>query len=216
MRLVTFIFLFFHTSFLIAQTNKVSGSVINASTGQVLASATLVLIEKSKTVIADQNGNFTFNKLEEGTYSIRCSYSGYKEKTVEEIIVKKNENTSISISLDQKKDLSEITITSTKVRAAKESISSLLIAQKNSASVSDGISAEAIKKTPDRSTSDVLKRISGASIQDDRFAIIRGLNDRYNAAFINGAPLPSSESDRKAFAFDIFPSSSLLKVKLPF
>ena len=48
-----------------------------------------------------------------------------------------------------------------------------------------------------------------ASIQDDRFAIIRGLNDRYNAAFINGAPLPSTESDRKAFAFDIFPSAIL-------
>jgi outer membrane receptor protein involved in Fe transport len=55
----------------------------------------------------------------------------------------------------------------------------------------------------------VIKRVSGASIQDDRFAIIRGLNDRYNAAFINGAPLPSTESDRKAFAFDIFPSSIL-------
>jgi TonB-dependent receptor len=54
-----------------------------------------------------------------------------------------------------------------------------------------------------------LKRISGASIQDNKFVIIRGLNDRYNAAYINGAPLPSSESDRKAFSFDIFPSIML-------
>ncbi|MEJ7680262.1 MAG: TonB-dependent receptor [Segetibacter sp.] len=66
-----------------------------------------------------------------------------------------------------------------------------------------------MRRTPDRNTSDVLKRVSGASIQDDRFVVIRGLNDRYNAAFLNGAPLPSSESDRKAFAFDIFPSNIL-------
>jgi len=35
------------------------------------------------------------------------------------------------------------------------------------------------------------------------------LNDRYNTAYINGAPLPSSEPDRKAFSFDIFPSNML-------
>ena len=81
--------------------------------------------------------------------------------------------------------------------------------QKNSANVSDGISAETIKRTPDKNTSDVLKRISGASIQDNRFVIVRGLNDRYNTALLNGAPLPSSESDRKAFSFDIFPSNMI-------
>jgi TonB-dependent receptor len=94
-------------------------------------------------------------------------------------------------------------------KASLETVNTMLTIQKNSASVSDFITAEQIRRTPDRSTGDVIKRVSGASIQDDRFAIIRGLNDRYNAAFINGAPLPSTESDRKAFAFDIFPASIL-------
>jgi outer membrane receptor protein involved in Fe transport len=66
-----------------------------------------------------------------------------------------------------------------------------------------------MKSRPDNKASDVLKRISGASIQENRFIIIRGLNDRYNSAYINGAPLPSSESDRKAFSYDIFPSVML-------
>ncbi|MEJ7827391.1 MAG: TonB-dependent receptor plug domain-containing protein [Segetibacter sp.] len=96
-----------------------------------------------------------------------------------------------------------------RTRIIRENVGALLAAQKNSASVSDGISAESIRKTPDRNTSEVIRRVSGASIQDDRFAIIRGLNDRYNAAFLNAAPLPSSESDRKAFAFNIFPSNIL-------
>jgi outer membrane receptor for ferrienterochelin and colicin len=91
----------------------------------------------------------------------------------------------------------------------KETSNAMLVMQKNNASVSDGISSESIKRTPDRNTSDVLKRISGASIQEKKIATIRGLNDRYNAAYINGAPLPSSESDRKAFAFDIFPANML-------
>ena len=190
-----------------AQSGKITGKVISAASGQALSNATVSIVEKSKMLIADQNGNFTFSKLEPGTYSIRCSYAGYKEKIIEEIVVKNGDNTALTISLEEKL-MGEVVITS-KVSLRKESVASLLIAQKNSASVSDGISFEAIRKTPDRNTSDVLKRVSGASIQDDRFVVIRGLNDRYNAAFINGAPLPSSESDRKAFAFDIFPSSIL-------
>ncbi len=55
----------------------------------------------------------------------------------------------------------------------------------------------------------MLKRVSGASVQDNKFVVVRGLSDRYNYALINGASLPSSESDRKAFSFDIFPSNML-------
>jgi len=208
MRIAYFFFLLFIiTNNTFAQSGKITGRVINASSGQALASATVILIEKSKTETTDQNGNFSFGKLAPGTYSVRCSYAGHIEKIVDEIVVTGTDNTVISISLQEKK--SEEVVVTAKTSARKETVASLLVAQKNMANVSDGISSESIRKTPDRSTSDVLKRVSGASIQDDRFAIIRGLNDRYNAAFINGAPLPSTESDRKAFAFDIFPSSIL-------
>ena len=69
----------------IAQSATITGKVINANSGQALASATLTLIEKSKTETSDQNGNFSFGKLAPGTYSIRCSYGGHVEKIVEEI-----------------------------------------------------------------------------------------------------------------------------------
>lgn len=193
-----------------AQTARITGKVINASSGQALSGANITLVEKSKTVSADMNGGFNFTRLDSGTYTLKCSYVGYQEKIIEEIVLKRNDVSNITISLEEKKSTqNEVVVTATRSRAARESVASLLVAQKNSASVSDGISAESIRKTPDRSTSDVLKRVSGASIQDDRFAVIRGLNDRYNSAFINGAPLPSTESDRKAFAFDIFPSAIL-------
>ena len=191
-----------------AQTGKISGKVINSNSGQPLGGASLIIIEKSILKVADQNGAFNFPKLEPGVYSIKCSYTGFQEKIIVEIVVKENENTDINISLDSKLS-GEVVVTSKRIKAAGETVASLLIAQKNSANVSDGITAESIKRTPDKSSSDVIKRVSGATIQDDKFAVIRGLNDRYNAAFINGAPLPSTESDRKAFAFDIFPSAIL-------
>lgn len=207
-RILSILFILYTPLFGISQNSQITGKVISAGSGQSLGGASVTLLVNSNSVAADQNGNFTFSNIEAGTHSIRCSYVGFKEKIIEEIVVKKGESVAVTISLEEKKDENEVVVTS-RVRAARETTASLITAQKNAANVSDGVSFEQIRKTPDRTTSDVLKRVSGASIQDDRFAIIRGLNDRYNAAFINGAPLPSTESDRKAFAFDIFPSSIL-------
>lgn len=193
------------TSF--AQRGIITGKMIDDKTGQSLGGGSVILVEKSVTAVADQNGVFIFDKLPAGNYTLKCSHVGYVEKIVTDIYVKENENKEISISLSKaSKELKGAVIGAQRVKGAGETISTLLVAQKNSASVSDGVSAETIKRTPDKSSGDVIKRVTGASIQNDKFAIIRGLNDRYNASFINGAPLPSTESDRKAFAYDIFPS----------
>ncbi|MEM7790389.1 MAG: hypothetical protein AAF546_03215, partial [Verrucomicrobiota bacterium] len=52
-----------------------------------------------------------------------------------------------------------------------------------------------------------VSKISGASLSDGKYVVIRGLNDRYNTTLINGVVLPSPDPDRKAVALDIFPTS---------
>lgn len=208
MRTTAFVFLLlFLGNMALAQTGKISGQTVNAKTGTPVSGVNIT-VSGSRTVSSDVNGNFTVSGLRPGTYTLTCSYVSFNTKVVEDVVVKAGDNTPVTISMEEKAAAGEVATVKV-VKANKESVSSLLAIQKNMANVSDGVSAESIKKTPDRTTSDVIKRVSGAAIQDDRFAIVRGLNDRYNAAFINGAPLPSTESDRKAFAFDIFPSSIL-------
>ncbi len=89
----------------------------------------------------------------------------------------------------------------------QESTSALLNFQKNNIALSSGLAADFIRRTPDKNTGEVLKRVSGASIQDNKFVIVRGLSDRYNAALINNAQFPATEPDKKAFSFDVIPSS---------
>lgn len=196
------------TNFIFAQSSSISGTIIDDSNGRTLIGVNIVIKELNLKTSSDSEGKFAFKKVPVGSYEISFTSLGYQPKLISEVIVAANENTNLNVTLVEKRnDLAEIVIT--KTRAKVESVKSLLLMQKNSVSVSDGISAETIKRTPDKNTSDVLKRISGASIQDNKFVIIRGLNDRYNAALLNGAPLPSSEPDRKAFSFDIFPSNML-------
>jgi hypothetical protein len=89
----------------------------------------------------------------------------------------------------------------------KESSVAVINLIKNNVVVSDGLSSEFVKRTPDRNVSDVLKRVNGVTIQNDKFVLVRGLADRYNYALLNKTILPSTEPDRRSFSFDIIPSN---------
>jgi hypothetical protein len=102
------------------------------------------------------------------------------------------------------KQLSTITIQSISRKVTDVSVINTI---RNSAIIADGISSDFIKKTPDRNASDALKRVSGVTIQDDKFILVRGLADRYNSAWLNKTPLPSTEPDKRAFSFDIIPTA---------
>lgn len=140
--------------------------------------------------------------LSESSYLAKASYIGHTPLT-KEVSIKGP--TQIDFELE------EITQTlgAVEVRgiAKKESAASVINIVKNSTPVADGISSETIKKTPDRTVSDALKRVSGVTIQNDKFVLVRGLADRYNSVQLNKTPLPSTEPDRRSFSFDIIPTA---------
>lgn len=191
-----------------AQNGKVSGTILDSKTGETLPGAMATIEGTGKGSIADFDGKFIITGITPGKVTLIVSYISYDSKKITDIDVKAGDVTEVNVLLSPStsKELQEVEVV---VTLNKENNTALVLQQKNNASVSDGISSETIKKTPDRNTSDVIKRVSGATIQDNKFAIIRGMNDRYNTAYLNGAPLPSSESDRKAFSFDIFPANLL-------
>ena len=191
-----------------AQTGRISGTIVDSKTGETLPGATILIEGTTKGASADFDGKFAINNVPVGKVNLITAYISYTQKKITGVEVKANDVTEVNVQLDPStsQDLSEVEVV---VTLNKENNTALVLQQKNSSSVSDGISAETIKRTPDRTTSDVLKRISGVTIQDDKFVIVRGLNERYNASYLNESPLPSTESDKKAFAFDLFPSNML-------
>jgi hypothetical protein len=187
----------------------ITGTVIEESTGKPLPGVLVAIIGTKFSTLTDAQGKFYFRKMPAGQYILEFSLFSFSTKVVDEVVVVDKEATVLNVSLSEMNGVLDEVVVKTTVKAKAESVQSLLTMQKNSIRVSDGISAESIKRTPDKTTSDVLKRISGTSIQDNKFVIIRGLNDRYNTTYLNGSPLPSTEPDKKAFSFDIFPANML-------
>ncbi|AEA44837.1 TonB-dependent receptor [Fluviicola taffensis] len=186
----------------------IQGKVIDSETGEGLPSAQVELVEQTKKILSDIEGVYNFDKLEKGSYSIRIVYPGMPTQIINGIEVKSGNITNIDVVMTPPNEdtIVEVVITAKRIIDTDQGVA---LKQKNAVSVGDVMSSQSIARSTASNTSDVLKMVSGASIQDNKFAVIRGLNDRYNAAFLNGSPLPSSESDRKAFSFDIFPSNML-------
>ena len=189
-----------------AQTGKISGVVSDKKTGETLIGVTVKIKGTTKGVSTDVDGKYILQAMANGKYTLEFSYVGYQAKEVSEVEVKGPSVTSLNIVLSEAggQNLQEVVV---KASFKQESVNSLYAKQKNSAVISDGVSSDQIKKSPDRNTSDVLKRVSGATIQDNKFVVIRGLGDRYNTATLDGSALPSTEPNRKAFSFDIVPSN---------
>lgn len=203
--LVGFIQLISFFSF--GQLGIISGKITSEGANEALFNVKVTLLGAAKGAYTDLNGEYVIRDIQTGTYTLLFNAGGFQKVEMNEVNVKAKENTVINVSLSYsvstKKDVVVITKANTETTAATTQM------QYKSAVMMDILPAEIIKRSPDKTVGDALKKISGASIQDNKFAIIRGLNDRYNAAYLNDAPLPSSESDRKAFAFDIFPVNML-------
>ena len=151
---------------------------------------------------SDVESKYQFQNVVAGNYSIKASFVGYKEYT-KDITIGGDTNLDIPLEEDTKV-LQEVVV---KQVAKKETATALINTLKASYIVADGLSIESIKKTPDRTVGDALKRVSGVTIQNDKFVLVRGLADRYNSALLNKSILPSTEPDRRAFSFDIIPTS---------
>ncbi|TRX23771.1 outer membrane beta-barrel protein [Flavobacterium franklandianum] len=192
----------------IDENSIITGTVIEESTGKPLPGVLVTIKGTKLATLSDAEGKFYFRKMPAGKYDLEFSFFSFSTKIVSDVEVVDKEATVLTVSLAEMSGVLDEVVVRT-VKAKAESVKSLLTMQKNSVRVSDGISAESIKRTPDKTASDVLRRISGASVQNNKFVIIRGLNDRYNTTYLNGSPLPSTEPDRKAFSFDIFPSNML-------
>ena len=54
--------------------------------------------------------------------------------------------------------------------------------------------------------------MSGVTVQEGRYVVVRGLGERYTTASLNGARLPSPEPERRVVPLDIFPAGLLQSV----
>ncbi|WGQ09295.1 TonB-dependent receptor [Pedobacter gandavensis] len=185
------------------KTGQLTGKILDEK-GEALPGAGVKIIELNRSVSTAVDGSFTIS-LEPGIYTVEVSYVSYQGRRITDVVIKSGTVTPLTISMKPSSaTLAGVVITG---GYKKSSTDGLLARQRNAAEISNGISAEQIGRTPDSNLGEAIKRISGISTIDNKYVVVRGMGERYNAATLDGSVLPSTEVGRKAFAFDLIPSN---------
>ena len=191
-----------------AQKAKIAGKITSVKNEALIGVSLTLKSDKTQIAKTDVEGRYSFTIDLNKKYTLTLSYVGYESKTVADISASNaGEEVLLDILLEESgARLTDVTVSATKTSNKGATDNALIAFQKNTNTVASVISAESIKRSPDRNTAEILKRTPGASIQEGKYIIVRGLADRYNQAMLNGILLTSTEADRKTFSFDLFPS----------
>ena len=184
----------------------IRGRIYDAGTDEPLIGASIMANPVDKGAATDIDGNYSI-QLPAGNYKFTVRYIGYSDTVISRQIPAGSEILALDIPMSpDATSLAEVTVTAI---ARKDTESAMIEEEKQSDVVQTGVSAQQIAKTQDKDASEVIRRVPGISIIDDKFVMVRGLSQRYNNVWLNGSAVPSSEADSRAFSFDIIPSSQL-------
>lgn len=189
-----------------AGAGTVKGTIKDKQNNEPLTGATVIVSENNKGAATDIDGKYNL-ELPAGTYTLTVRYIGYKTMVKDYVKVPENGEITFDFMMDgDSQVLGEVSVTAV---ARRNTETAQVQEQKRSLVVQTGVSAQQIARTHDKDASEVIRRVPGVSIIDEKFVMVRGLSQRYNNVWLNGGAVPSSEADSRAFSFDILPSSQL-------
>ncbi len=195
-----------------AQTGIIGGRVTDANTAETVIGATVKIQGTTQGVATNENGAFEISKIESGTYTLVVSFLGYQELVVEDIDVESDKSVVLNLELQPGgEELAEVVVSATRLANTNNAVISEV---KSAFQVVSGISQQQIKLSQDRDAAQVMSRIPGLTIVENRFVMVRGIPERYNQVMLNNAIAPSTEVDKRTFSFDLIPSSVLERMMI--
>ena len=210
------VFLLF-VSIISLQAKDIKGLVVD-SFGEPLVGASVVIKETGQYTFTGLDGSFVVKDVENGEYTIEISFNSFKTQARKINVTNTNENNNLYFELeDDIEVLGDVIVMATK--AGGDSQSGARESERNAQNVTNVISAQAISQSPDITVANVLQRVSGVSVErdnsgDGQFAIIRGMDKRYNYTLVNGIKIPSPDPRNRYVPLDIFPSDLLDRLEV--
>lgn len=191
------------------QTRKftLTGVVREAGKKEGLFGAVVLLDGTQTGTQTDFEGKYRLSLPAGQNLTIRIRNLGFVSRTLTLRPVPEGEIRTLDVDLEEEvRQNKEVTVS---VLRRRDTDVSLISDLKKADMVVNGVSSEQIARTQDRDAAQVISRIPGVTIIDNRFVMIRGINERYNAVMINEAISPGTEIDTRAFSFDLISSSMI-------
>ena len=156
--------------------------------------------------VTDFDGKYRL-EVEPGTYSLRFSYVGLSPKTVTDVVATKGEVTFLDVSLEtSSQTMQEVVVTAAAIRNTENA---LILTRLKSDRILDGISSQEMSKLNLSNAAAAMTKVTGTTVVDGKYIVVRGLGDRYSTAQLNGLTMPSSDPYRNSPQLDLIPANLL-------
>lgn len=182
----------------------VSGVVVSTWDGTPLPNVVVSVRGTTLATQTDASGRFELKNVPPGEQVLRFSKSGYASAAATEVRVLIGQNTTVKANLRPEfYEMEEYEVTAEEFTEQSEQI---IFERQQSSTMIEAIGSDQISKLGAGDAAEALSKVTGASIADGKFAVIRGLADRYTSTTFNGVDIPSADPDRRAVQLDLFPS----------
>ncbi|MGM0563464.1 MAG: TonB-dependent receptor domain-containing protein [Pseudomonadota bacterium] len=181
---------------------QVTGMMVSAETGGAVVGARVSVGDGVTAVETDEDGFFSL-ELPRGSYDLTVAHPEYGNRDVDGVQVISNVSSQLNLTMSMSGDgvIEEV------VAVGSYIPSTATASERDSSAVLDAIGAEQLSRFGDSNAASALKRVAGVSVEGGRYAVVRGLNPRYNTVLLNGANIPSSDPSRRVTPLDTFPSA---------
>lgn len=201
-----------------ASAGTITGKVSDALSGEALIGATVNLQPGNQSVSVKLDGSYIFKNIAPGNYQITVTFIGFKRIENQRVIVGSSGNVVVNLKLQPVSTvLQNVIVNGGSNNGASET--GALHLEKKADIVENILSARTIQLLPDVTVANALQRMSGITLERNssgqgRYAIIRGMQQRYNTTLINGIKIPSPDDKYRFVPLDIFPSDMVDRIEV--
>jgi TonB-dependent receptor len=193
------------TGFLFAQKGTITGKVIEAESGFEVIGGNVLIQGTSTGTSTDLDGVYRL-EVTPGTYALECSYIGFENLIIQDVVVKEGEITTVDVRLGEAAIQLDLGATIV-ARRTNNTEAAVLTIQKKAAVVLDAISSAQISKSGDNDVASAVKRVTGVTVEGGKYIYVRGLGDRYSKTTLNGATIPGLDPNKNTVQMDLFPTN---------
>lgn len=193
----------------VADPGALSGRVLSAENGDAVSGAKIYFSGVELSATTDAGGNYAI-ELPAGNYEVSVVHPSFATQTLDNVRVIAGRQVTSNIELSPAGvQLSEYVVTAPYVEG---SVAAVFSQQRESTGVTDILGAEQMSRAGDSNAADALKRVTGLTIEDGKFVVIRGQPARYTKTLWNGSPLPSPDPIKRIVPLDLFPTGVLSQI----
>jgi len=195
------------------QVGSVRGIVYDKDLDIPLGQAKVRIAETGQQTMTTDQGNYVLSDLKPGKYTLEFSKDGFARQFKRNVVVSPARMTEANVSLaGDFVDMEEFVVQDLKLGGGSED--NLLKLRMELPAQTDSIGSELMSQAGASTALDALKLVSGTTTQEGKYAVVRGLPDRYVNSQMNGVRLPSADPDKRAVQLDQFPAAIIESVQV--